>query len=173
MGPDPHADLLVLDDRAAPADGALPWRFFTDAVMGGLSTGSMTLAIVDGRPAVCLHGEVRLERNGGFVQIALEVPPNALAGGPPWIGIEIDLRGNGRRYGVHLRTRELAAPWQAYRATVEVPPHWQRLRLPFGSFTPHRTSTDFDARSLSRIGLVAIGERFTAHACVARLALYR
>ncbi len=163
----------MLDDRAAPAAGPLPWRFFTDGVMGGLSQGRLSLEAVDGRPAVCLQGRVSLENNGGFLQMALEVPPAAAAADPGWSAVELDLRGNGRRYGIHLRTTALALPWQSYRAAVDALPRWQRVRLPFTAFTPYRTSAPFDAGALRRIGVLAIGEAFDAQVCVGRVALVR
>lgn len=65
-----------IDDRSSPAPAA--WRFFTDGVMGGVSRGGMTAETAAGRPALCLRGEVRLDNNGGFIQMALELPA------PPW-----------------------------------------------------------------------------------------
>lgn len=168
---EPRADALVLDDRAS--GGVLPWRFFTDGVMGGVSTGAIALETVDGRAAVCLGGEVRLEYNGGFIQMALDVPAALADADPPWTGIEIDLHGNGRRYGVHLRTTALSRPWQSFRASVEAESRWQRLRLPFASFEAYRTDARFAPAQLRRVGVLAIGERFTARACVARIALVR
>ncbi len=173
MAVGPGADVLVLDDRAAPAAGPLPWRFFTDGVMGGLSRGRVSLEAVDGRPAMCLQGRVSLENNGGFLQMALEVPAAAAAADPGWSAVELDLRGNGRRYGVHLRTDALTLPWQSYRAAVDAPPRWQRVRLPFTSFVPYRTSAPFEAGALRRIGVLAIGEAFDAQVCVGRVALVR
>jgi hypothetical protein len=169
----PAADVLVLDDRAAPPAGPLPWRFFSDGVMGGVSQGRLSLETVDGRAAVCLQGEVRLENNGGFIQIALDVPPTALAGRADWTAVELDLLGNGRRYGVHLRTTALSLPWQSYRAAVEATPRWQRVRLPFAGFAPYRTAAPFEVGALRRLGVLAIGERFDARVCVGRVALVR
>jgi hypothetical protein len=163
--------VLVLDDRAAPAAGPLPWRFFTDGVMGGVSRGRLSLEAVDGRPAVCLQGRVSLENNGGFLQMALDVP--AATADPGWSAVELDLHGNARRYGIHLRTAALTLPWQSYRAAIDAPPRWQRVRLPFTAFVPYRTSAPLEAGALRRIGVLAIGEAFDARVCVGRLALVR
>jgi len=167
-------DTFVIDDRrsgsAASALGPA-WRFFSDGVMGGVSTGGMTIETVNGRPALCLRGQVRLENNGGFVQMALELP--ALPDAASWRGVELDVLGNGRRYGVHMRTRGMMAPWQAFRASFEAGPAWHTVRLPFDGFEPYRTSGTLEAFSIRRVGIVAIGERFDAEICIARLALYR
>jgi len=164
----------VLDDRGTGNTASTigpAWRFFSDGVMGGVSTGAMTTETVNGRAALCLRGQVRLENNGGFVQMALELP--ALPGGASWRGVELDVLGNGRRYGVHLRTRGMMAPWQAYRASFEARPEWHTVRLPFDDFDPYRTSKTLEPASIRRIGIVAIGERFEAEVCIARLSLYR
>jgi hypothetical protein len=164
----------LIDDRASGSAASTlgpSWRFFTDGVMGGVSSGSLRIETVQGRSALCLRGQVRLDNNGGFVQIALDLPE-----GPPaarWRGVELDVLGNGRRYGLHLRTTATSLPWQAWRAPFEAPPMWQRLRLPFEAFEPHRTGGTLRARELRRIGIVAIGEAFDAEICVARVALYR
>ena len=164
----------LIDDRASGSAVSTlgpSWRFFSDGVMGGVSSGSLRIDTMQGRSALCLRGQVRLENNGGFVQMALDLPE-----GPPaaqWRGVELDVLGNGRRYGLHLRTTAMSLPWQAWRAPFEAPPTWQRLRLPFEAFQPHRTGGTLSAAELRRIGLVAIGEAFDAELCVARVALYR
>ncbi len=161
-------DRHLIDDRG----GASPavWRFFTDGVMGGVSSGGMTSELIAGRAALCLRGQVRLENNGGFIQMALVVPSP-----PPgdWLAIELDVLGNGHRYGLHLRTAAMLLPWQAWRATFVAAAAWQTLRLPLAAFEPHRTGGTLAAREVRRIGIVAIGERFDAEVCVARLAWAR
>jgi hypothetical protein len=163
---------LVDDRRTGTATSTLgpAWRFFTDGVMGGVSSGAMTAEAAQGRAALCLRGQVRLDNNGGFVQMALELP--ALPSGGSWRGIELDVRGNGRRYGLHLRTSVMTAPWQAWRASFEAPSAWRTVRLPFEVFEPYRTGGTLDPATISRIGVLAIGACFEAEVCVARLALY-
>ena len=170
----PAGDTFLIDDRSTGSAASTlgpAWRFFSDGVMGGVSTGGMTIETVNGRPALCLRGQVRLENNGGFVQMALELP--ALPDAASWRGVELDVLGNGRRYGVHVRTRGMTAPWQAFRASFEAGPAWHTVRLPFDGFEPYRTSGALEAPSIRRVGIVAIGERFDAEVCIARVALYR
>jgi len=167
-------DTLLIDDRRSGSAASTlgpAWRFFTDGVMGGLSTGGMTTETVQGRSALCLRGQVRLEHNGGFIQMALDLPalPDAL----PWRGVEIEVLGNAHRYGLHLRTADMTAPWQAWRAGFEAGPAWHTLRLPFEAFEAYRTGGALHPARVRRIGLLAIGERFDAELCLARLALYR
>jgi hypothetical protein len=165
---------LLIDDRrsgSAASTFGPSWRFFTDGVMGGVSTGGMTAQTVHGRNALCLRGQVRLENNGGFIQMALELP--VLPDAPHWRGVKLEVLGNAHRYGVHLRTHEMTAPWQAWRSGFKAGPQWRTLRLPFEDFEPYRTRGALQSASVPRIGIAAIGERFDAEVCVARLALYR
>ena len=158
----------LIDDRSG--DTPAHWRFFTDGVMGGVSSGRMTAETAAGRSALCLRGEVRLDNSGGFIQMALELPSPPVG---PWRGIELDVLGNGRRYGLHLRTTGMTLPWQAWRAAFTAPPVWQTVQLPFSAFTPHRTSGRLEAAAVRRIGILALGEAMTAEVCVARLAWLR
>ena len=164
---DPGSSTLI-DDRRGPRPAA--WRFFTDGVMGGVSSGGMSAETAAGRAALCLRGEVRLDNGGGFIQMALELPAPPAA---TWRGIELDVLGNGRRYGLHLRTSDMTLPWQAWRATFSAAPVWQTVQLPFAEFAPHRTPGRLDPATIRRIGIVALGEAMTAEICVGRLAWLR
>ena len=53
----------------------------SDQVMGGISTGNISREVHHGRDANVLRGEVRLENNGGFIQMATNfVPVTAVDG---------------------------------------------------------------------------------------------
>jgi hypothetical protein len=161
---------LTLDDRStgdlrASAGGT--WRVFTDGVMGGLSAAEVD-AVDDGRAALCLRGRVRLENNGGFVQMALDLPSPLPADAA---GLELDLRGRPLRYGLHLRTTDMPAPWQAWRTALDVTPSWQTLHLPWSAFAPYRFEGRLDPTRIRRIGLLAIGMAGDAELCLGRLAV--
>ena len=49
------------------------WEFVADAVMGGVSTGSISSEIVANCRATRLKGDVSLDNNGGFVQMAFNI----------------------------------------------------------------------------------------------------
>ena len=69
-------DSSVIEDlsRDAPlATIGTPWQIFTDQVMGGVSQGTMVRETVSGRSAIRMRGDVSLDNNGGFVQIALDL----------------------------------------------------------------------------------------------------
>jgi len=170
------ADTLLIDDFAV-ADGpsrlGTPWRLVTDGVMGGLSAGGLSLGQIDGRRALCLRGEVRMENNGGFVQAALDLAPEGDLDASAYTGIRLLVRGNGEAYNLHLKTADLRLPWQSYRSSFRTGREWREIRLSFGGFEPHRIGLPLDTGHLRSLGLVAIGRAFSAELCVAEVGLYR
>ena len=166
----------IIDDFRQPAPQAAVgshWELIGDAVMGGRSTGSMTRESLDGRPVLRLRGSVSLENNGGFVQIALNLAPDgSTIDASPFCGIEIDVAGNGERYGMHLRTADVARPWQSYRQGFVAADQLRAVRLPFAKFEAHRIDMPMDVTCLRRIGLVAIGRAFEADLSVAGVRFY-
>lgn len=155
---------IVIDDMSLPAPHASNgqmWAFIADGVMGGRSTGAITREIIAGRPANRLHGDVSLENNGGFIQIALDLQPDGDAlDFTAYDGIELDVIGNGETYNAHLRTGDVTRPWQSYRLSFAAPHQWTSARLPFAEFEPYRIGTPLDLTKLKRLGIVAIGRKF-------------
>ena len=154
-------------------DPALPsrWETADDRVMGGKSVARL-YADAEGAQAVCLGGQVSLDRGGGFVQMRwpLDIPPQDMDG---MSGVYIEVRGNGEHYSVHVRTRKLWLPWQSYRHEFVAMPEWQVLYLPFADFAPYRTQLALDVRLLSKMAVVAIGRVFEAEVCVRKMGFYR
>ncbi|MEM8876528.1 MAG: CIA30 family protein [Pseudomonadota bacterium] len=150
------------------------WRFVADTVMGGVSTGAMTEVQVAGRKAVRLTGQVSLENNGGFVQIATDLSSDGQSiDASAWSGIEIDVWGNGERYNIHLRTDDVSRPWQSYRSDFVAESDWTTLRRPFADFAAYRIDAPLDPSRLRRIGIVAIGREFEADVAVGGLRFFR
>lgn len=166
----------VIDDRStgdlrASAGGA--WRLVTDEVMGGQSIGRLQPSLEEGRACLKLTGAVSTERNGGFVQMALEIPEAVRMGMEDGAGLEIDITGNGESYNLHLRTSDLWLPWQSYRHGFVAGPGWHTMRMPFDAFEGYRTSRPLRLERLKRIGVVAIGRDFEAELCLGGLRVYR
>lgn len=164
-------DELVLSDLALPdAPGA--WRPFSDRVMGGISQEQVTLEEIDRRRCVRLRGEVRLENNGGFVQVAL---PLEARGSPldarSYTGVRLLVWGNSEEYRLHLRTTDCRRPQQYYWAPFIAEARWQAVALPFVAFQPKWLDAPLDTRALTRLGVVAHGRRFHADVAVARVTL--
>lgn len=156
----------VIDDLSQPpprARNGADWELVADRVMGGVSNGSMRRETVRDREAIHLQGDVSLENNGGFLQIALDLAPDgASVDASRWAGLEIDVIGNGESYNLHLRTSDVVRPWQSYRHSFIAAPEWRTLWLPFAGFEAHRIDAPLDLSTLRRIGIVAIGRAFHA-----------
>ncbi len=108
------------------------WRFFTDQVMGGVSTGGVAFAGQVGETFARMTGRVSTANQGGFIQMRLDLtsrPPEGTT------GVRLIVRGNDQRYFVHLRTTAAMMPWQYYQAGFDVTDTWAELRLPFDAFT--------------------------------------
>jgi len=168
--------LLILDECASEttvASTGTSWRLITDAVMGGVSRARMTRDRRLGRDCLCLQGEVSLDNQGGFVQIALDLTPSGSLDASGYEGVMLEVFGNAERYNVHLRTAGMWLPWQSYRASFTAAAEWRTIRIPFARFEAYRIAKPLDVSRLKRLGLVAIGRAFDADLCLARLALYR
>ena len=156
----------IIDDlsqKSPRASNGAAWELVADSVMGGVSNGTMRREVVQDREAIHMQGDVSLENNGGFLQIALDLAPDgAPIDASRWAGIELDLIGNDESYNLHLRTADVARPWQSYRQSFIARPEWQTLRLPFADFEAHRIDAPLDLSTLRRIGVVAIGRAFHA-----------
>jgi hypothetical protein len=164
-------DDLSSDDLVATI--GTRWQLVTDRVMGGVSDGTLVRETVSGRPALRMRGDVSLENNGGFVQMALDLAPDrGVVDASAWTGIELDAIGNDQDYGVHLRTDAVERPWQSYRQSFRAGAAWRTVQLAFADFVPHRIEVPLDVRRLRRIGLVAIGRAFAADLAVSGVRFY-
>ena len=119
-----------------PSPGYAPppltaYAFFTDQVMGGVSTGEARVVGPEGARHLRLTGTVSTANRGGFIQARVRLPAPLPEGAR---GVVVRVKGNGERYFVHLRTRGTVLPWQYYQAGFETSEEWQELRLPFTDF---------------------------------------
>lgn len=147
------------------------WRFFTDGVMGGVSTGGAGLLRESDKVFVRLQGQVSTDNNGGFIQIRRElretVPQDAT-------GVRIVVRGNGEQYYIHLRTRGTRMPWQYYQTPFETDGNWSELHLPFDHFEPSGRwlAERPDPQKLVSLGIVAYGRDHVAELDVREIGFY-
>lgn len=168
--------LLVDDFTRGDALTALgtEWRNFTDQVMGGISTQQVTRETIDGRTALRLRGDVRLENNGGFVMVRADLTRAGRAlDASDYKGVRITTRGHGETYHVHLRTTNLLFPWQFYAAPFKATLEWQTIDLPFSAFAPESTRARFNPRRLTSLAIVGMKKAFQADVAVARIEFYR
>ena len=166
---------LLLDDflyTDLMSSAGMRWQGVSDRVMGGVSRENVELTEICGRRCLRLRGDVRLDNNGGFIQMALDL---AEAGGTldasPYTGVSVDVWGNGEEYDLRLRTADCVRPWQSYRTSFIAEPAWSQINLPFESFVPHRLGASLDLRCLRRLGFLGIGRAFAADLAVAKLSL--
>lgn len=170
---------LIIDDRTSGnlnSNLGAKWQLVTDSVMGGISTGKLTLDNIKNKNCLRMQGNVSTENNGGFVQIALPLSDNKSDDRPfdasAYTGIEIDVLGNNESYNIHFRTDNLWFPWQSYRFSFKATSDWQTYRFPFSKLEPYKTTKSFSQDEIMRIGLVAIGREFQANLCVASIKFY-
>lgn len=150
------------------------WEYVADGVMGGVSKGLMQHEMFRGRTATVLRGNVSLDNNGGFVQIAFDLAHDGAGfDASDWDGIELETCGNGERYDIRLRTDQLTRPWQSFRSEFIAAPEWCSHRVAFDEVLAHKTEARFDPAHLRRVGIVAIGRAFEAEVAVANVRLYR
>jgi hypothetical protein len=166
------AVLLSLEPGDPASAGPDRWRLFSDRVMGGVSAGDSEITERENRSCLRMHGDVSLENNGGFIQVASDITESERQAFREGNGIELVVYGNGEHYNVHLRTDAMRYPWQSYRASFTAHPRWQTLRLPFASFEPHRIEGKLKPDTVRRIGIVAIGRAFSADLCIGRVSVY-
>jgi NADH dehydrogenase [ubiquinone] 1 alpha subcomplex assembly factor 1 len=111
------------------ADGENHWHSIGDPIMGGRSLGEM---VFTGGLAI-FQGVVSLERGGGFASVRSAEGRHDLS---CYEGLVIRLRGDGKHYGLRLRT---TSSFDGVNYQVEFQPEasvWSDCVLPFSSFRP-------------------------------------
>lgn len=107
------------------------WQVVVDGVMGGLSTGQVDRT----DNGIVFHGDLSLENNGGFSQIRTPIERGSLEGAD---GIEIEVRGDGRKYIFDARVANMRVMAGSYQHTFDTKDsEWTKIRLPFMDFKFH------------------------------------
>lgn len=147
------------------------WQFFTDQVMGGVSTGGVAFAKEGGEPFARMTGRVSTANRGGFIQMRIALPRPPPDG---TTGVRLVVRGNDQRYFLHLRTSGTLMPWQYYQAGFDVTQGWSEIRLPFEVFAPSGPLLRSVPRpaSLTSVAVVAYGRDHDARIDVQRVGFY-
>lgn len=161
-------DLMREDFRNSPEDR---WRFFTDGVMGGVSSGRVSFLTDEGRRIARMTGSVSTANNGGFIQMRLGLDASPPAGNT---GVRLVVRNNDRRYYVHLRTRGTILPWQYYQVGFVAPSDWVEVRLPFADFSPsgRLLSRSPEPGALTSVAVVAFGRDHDAQVDLREIGFY-
>jgi len=170
-----NAQERLLDDFSR-SDGrsafGTSWTGFTDRVMGGLSDLEVGYVDTGEGPALRMRGTVRLDNNGGFVQVRLPLivdrqPLDASA----FDRFVVEARGRPGPYYLHLRTPQTRRPWAYYRAALEIGEDWQRIEVPLSAFDGEAIDAPLDLSRLLSVALVAYGKEFEADLVVRRISL--
>ena len=149
------------------------WVFFTDRVMGGRSSGSLSIKEEEGIKFYRMTGDVSTENNGGFIQFRTNLNRNSLID-KNFEGISMMVRGNNEDYNIHIRTGSTFLPWQYYSVTFFADENWTQIRLPFNTFKRSnfyqaKTFKDSDIRTL---GIVAYGKDYFADLDISLIEFY-
>ena len=107
------ADSLLKDNF----QNSTQWKFISDNVMGGVSTGSINYEVKEDNSSAYLSGNVSTKNNGGFIQIRRSLKDVDLSRAKY---IKIIAKGNNQKYFLHLRTSGTILPWQYYQISYEV-----------------------------------------------------
>jgi hypothetical protein len=147
------------------------WRFFTDAVMGGVSSGQLNFDRDDHRFWARMTGTVSTANNGGFIQMQTRLQtPFPLGNG----GVRLVARGDGQGYFIHLRCTGASTPTAFHRAGFAVTPEWREITLPFNEFTPANRSVPAlcEGTGIATVAVVAYGKNFQADVSVSEIGSY-
>ncbi len=159
---------MIEDFSGTPASR---WEFISDQVMGGVSTGQVSLESEAGQTVLHLQGAVSTKNNGGFIQARLKLPqrlPKAAR------GLELKVRGNGQTYYLHARTSGTVLPWNFYQAPFDVTADWKVVRIPFQDFKAQGRLLRgaLLAEAIKSLAVVAYGRDHTADVSVASIGYY-
>lgn len=160
---------MIEDFSGTPAS---KWEFITDQVIGGVSTGRVSLEGDAGQTMLHLQGAVSTANNGGFIQarqkLANRLPETAQ-------GLELKVKGNGQIY--YRSTPAHAEPFcrgNFYQASFAVTPEWTVVHIPFGNFKAQGRSLGktLVAEAVKSFAIVAFGRDHNADVWVASMGCY-
>ncbi len=106
------------------------WSAIDDGVMGGLSRSRLAF---DPQGHALFEGVVSLANNGGFASVR-SAPRDLGAAGAT--GYALEVRGDGRRYKLNLRTDDGFDGINYQAAFVPPAGTWTVVRLPLAAFRP-------------------------------------
>jgi monofunctional biosynthetic peptidoglycan transglycosylase len=128
------------------------WHSVDDVVMGGVSASRLRVA---SERTAFFEGVVSLDLGGGFASVTSRPSEWDLT---DFDGVEIRLRGDGRRYRLRLRTGT-GASRVGYQASFQTKDGlWQKERLPFEAFEArYHGQPVVDAPPLDASGITSLG----------------
>ncbi len=148
------------------------WSFFTDGVMGGVSSGKAFISKSGSDHFVRLEGKVSTANNGGFIQIRHSLKKSLEK---DIRGISLKVRGNGERYYVFIRTTSTLLPWQFYNASFKTSKKWKVIKINLGTFQPSSSflRKTINSSSIKSIGIVAYGRDHNAKVDISEIHFFK
>tara|TARA_B100000029_G_scaffold110214_5_gene102011 strand:+ start:13912 stop:14412 length:501 start_codon:yes stop_codon:yes gene_type:complete len=148
------------------------WQFFTDGVMGGISTGGVKIENFEEKKCYRMKGNVSTENNGGFIQMRVKIDPPIPKNN--YTGIYIEAYGNNLKYAIHIRTPYTVLPWQYYSSKFLAKKKWERTELPFDNFGQSNfyQPNKFNYNKIRTIGIVAGFDDFKADISICEVGFY-
>ena len=148
------------------------WSFFTDGVMGGVSSGKAFFGKSGSDNFVRLEGSVSTANNGGFIQIRHSLTKyldNDIK------GISLKVRGNGEKYYIFIRTTSTLLPWQFYNASFKTSKSWKVVKINLREFQPSSNFLRKTVKSstIKSIGIVAYGRDHEAKVDISEIYFFK
>ncbi len=163
------AEEIILENFES--DPEQRWRYVSDQVMGGVSTGQVVYSQQGGVSYAHMTGTVSTENNGGFIQLRRNVAKGTTA---EVAGVTLRVRGQPQQYFVHLRTSGTVLPWQYYQASFDISERWQTIKLPLSDFkrSGNWLRSALKPSTIRSIGVVAFGRDHIANIQIAEVGFY-
>ena len=147
------------------------WRYVSDQVMGGVSTGQVTYGQEGDVSYAHMTGTVSTENNGGFIQLRTKVIKDTASSAQ---GVTLRVRGAPQKYFIHLRTSGTVLPWQYYQGSFDISEEWRTIRVPLNDFVRSGSwlRDAIQPQSIRSIGVVAFGRDHFADIQIAEIGFY-
>ena len=166
-----NSETMIIDNLTPEKNQQ--WVFFTDRVMGGVSSGKLEIGSEDGSKYYRMTGNVSTANNGGFIQFQADLS-NISNTEEVFNGIKIKVRGNNENYQIFIRTNLTVLPWQYYSSEFYASNQWKEIKLPFSSF---KRSNFYQPKNINNtdirtLGIVAYGKDYSADLNVGLIEFY-
>ena len=166
-----NSETMIIDNLTPEKNQQ--WVFFTDRVMGGVSSGKLEIGSEDGSKFYRMTGNVSTANNGGFIQFQADLS-NISNTEEIFNGIKIKVRGNNENYQIFIRTNLTVLPWQYYSSEFYASNQWKEIELPFSSF---KRSNFYQPKNINNtdirtLGIVAYGKDYSADLNVGLIEFY-
>ena len=168
---DAIGETMIIDNLTTESNQR--WVFFTDRVMGGVSSGSLKLVEEEGDKFYKMTGDVSTKNNGGFIQFRADLRGLNLNEND-YEGLRLLVRGNGENYNIHIRTAMTFMPWQYYSVEFKTSPNWNEIIIPFSNFKRSNfyQPRGFKSKDIATLGIVAYGRDYKADIDLAKIEFY-